>query len=1017
MLRWLLNKPGSTELAPLAKLLPQVGGHEQRLRGLADDELTAAARAAGDDAEICACGREAARRALGMRPYDVQVLGTLAMLSGLVAEMGTGEGKTLSGALAAAGYAKRGRSVHVMSVNDYLARRDAEWMRPVYDLLGVSVGWIGQASTAADRRRAYAAQVTYAPVSEFGFDVLRDRLVTDVAGLVAGDPDVVLIDEADSVLVDEARVPLVLAGAAESADADREMARIAAGLEPGKHYEVDEDARNVSLTSAGARAAEEALGGIDLYTTEHAEALTRLNVALHAHALLRRDVDYIVRDGAVHLVNESRGRIARRQRWPDGLHAAVEAKEGLAVSESGEILDTITIQSLVRRYRTVCGMTGTAVAAGEQFREFYGLEIAVIPPNRPCVRADEPDRLYPTVREKEEAVVGLVADAHATGRPVLIGTLDVAESERLVGELDRTGLRCTVLNAKNDAQEAAIVAEAGARGAITVSTQMAGRGTDIRLGGTGGDRDLIAELGGLYVIGTGRHASSRLDQQLRGRAGRQGDPGGSVFFASMEDELILQYAPGEAGTGLPDAKAHQVLGHAQRVAEGVNLEIHRNTWQYNKLVEDQRRIVLQHRDQVLRGDEALSALTRRCPERLAELSQGIDRAVLAGAARQIVLFHLDRAWAEHLAFLADLREGIQLRALARGTVPLNEFNKEAIRAFSTLLEEAAARSAETFRGAPVTSDGVDLEAAGLKRPTSTWTYLVHDNPFGTDIDRALRSAARRVRKLVVLRRTEACVTGRLSRATRPAGTRARLLVLERLQRQRVIGGEDQRAAGAFLLLLLHRQLRSRCRVLDVDGSDAAPARGDRGDGGRVALAVGHPELEIVALEQLDVDDRRGVMVDAGRLPVPGRGRRLRLVAGVGGIRRVRWRGRILRVGFAHRHDADVEARVQRNPGVEYRIGPLRDPVGVGDRSVKQALGVEFLLDLRREQVIQPLGVLSQQVHLGRVGAVVSGQALGDVGPGGRREHRDRTLAHVADLLDAHPLHGVELAQPLEVELR
>jgi preprotein translocase subunit SecA len=752
IVRWLLNKPGSTELAPLAKLLPQVGGHEQRLGGLSDDELTAAARAAGDDAEICACGREAARRALGERPYDVQVLGTLAMLSGLVAEMGTGEGKTLSGALAAAGYALRGRSVHVMSVNDYLARRDAEWMGPVYDLLGVSVGWIGQASTAAERRRAYAAQVTYAPVSEFGFDVLRDRLVTDVADLVAGDPDVVLIDEADSVLVDEARVPLVLAGAAESADADGEMARIAAWLDPGRHYEVDEDARNVSLTSAGAHAAEQALGGIDLYTTEHAEALTRLNVALHAHALVHRDVDYIVRDGAVHLVNESRGRVARRQRWPDGLHAAVEAKEGLAASESGEILDTITIQSLVRRYRTVCGMTGTAVPAGEQLREFYGLEIAVIPPNRPCVRADEPDRLYPTVAEKEEAVVGLVADAHATGRPVLIGTLDIAESERLAGALGRAGLPCTVLNAKNDAQEAAIVAEAGARGAITVSTQMAGRGTDIRLGGTGGDRDLVADLGGLYVVGTGLHASSRLDKQLRGRAGRQGDPGGSVFFASMEDELILQYAPGEAGTGLPDAKAHQALGHAQRVAEGVNLEIHRNTWQYNQLVEDQRRIVLHHREQALRGEEALSALDRRCPERMAELSPGVDRAVLAGAARQIVLFHLDRAWAEHLAFLADLREGIQLRALARATVPLNEFNREAIRAFNALLEEAAARSAETFLAAPVTADGVDLEAIGLKRPSSTWTYAVHDNPFGTDIDRALRSVARRVRKVVVLGR-------------------------------------------------------------------------------------------------------------------------------------------------------------------------------------------------------------------------------------------------------------------------
>ncbi len=750
IVRWLRQQPGTTELAPFLALLPQVDAHEQRLRGLTDSELTAAAQAAGDDAEICACGREAARRALGERPYDVQLLGTLAMLSGLVAEMATGEGKTLSGALAAAGHALSGRSVHVMSVNDYLARRDAEWMRPVYDLLGVSVGWIGQSATAPERRRAYAAQVTYAPVSEFGFDVLRDRLVTDIADLVAGEPDVVLIDEADSVLIDEARVPLVLAGAAESADADREMARIAAGLRPWTHYEIEADGRNVSLTSAGARAAEQELGGVDLYTTEHAEALSRLNVALHAHALLQRDVDYIVRDGAVHLINESRGRVAQRQRWPDGLHAAVEAKEGLGVSQSGEILDTITVQSLVRRYRSICGMTGTAVAAGEQFREFYSLEIAVIAPNRPCVRADEPDRLYATLADKEQAVVDQVAEAHAAGRPILIGTLDVAESERLAGQLDQAGLPCAVLNAKNDAQEAVIIAEAGARGAITVSTQMAGRGTDIRLGGTAGDRDRIAGLGGLYIIGTGRHASSRLDQQLRGRAGRQGDPGGSAFFASMEDELILAYAADETRTPVPDAKAQWTLDHAQRVAEGANLEIHRNTWQYNKLIEDQRRIVCDHRERVLRTDDALSALARECPERMAELSPGIDRGVLANSARQIVLFHLDQGWAEHLAFLADLREGIHLRALARGTAPLNEFNKEAIRAFDPLLEEAAVRSAETFRTAPITAEGVDLEAIGLKRPTSTWTYLVHENPFGTDIDRALGSLGRRIRKLVEL---------------------------------------------------------------------------------------------------------------------------------------------------------------------------------------------------------------------------------------------------------------------------
>jgi preprotein translocase subunit SecA len=748
--RW-LQKPGTTDLAPFHGLLPRVAAHEERLRALTDGELTAAARAArDDDAELVACCREAARRALGERPYDVQLVGTLALLSGLVAEMATGEGKTLSGALAAAGYALRGRSVHVMSVNDYLARRDATWMRPVYDLLGVTVGWIGQASTAAERRRAYAAQVTYAPVSEIGFDVLRDRLVTDVADLVAGDPDVALIDEADSVLIDEARVPLVLAGAAEIADIDREMARIAAGLLPRRHYEVGEDARNVYLTTAGEQAAQQALGGIDLYTVEHADALTRLNVALHAHALLQRDVDYIVRDGTVQLINESRGRVARRQRWPDGLHAAVEAKEGLAASESGEILDTVTIQSLVGRYRTVCGMTGTAVAVGEQLREFYGLEIAVIPPNRPCVRADEPDRLHATVRGKEKAVVAQVAVTHATGRPVLIGTQDVAESERLAGELGRAGLRAVVLNAKNDAQEAAIVAEAGAYGAITVSTQMAGRGTDIRLGGAGGDPDQIAGLGGLYIIGTGRHASSRLDHQLRGRAGRQGDPGGSVIFASMEDELILQYAPDEARPQLLDARAHWALGHAQRVAEGVNLEIHRNTWRYNKLVEDQRGLVLAQRDRVLRTDDALTALGRQCPERLAELSPAVDRSVLVSAARDIVLFHLDRGWAEHLAFLADLREGIHLRALARGVAPLDEFHREAIRAFGPLPATAAERSAEAFQLAEITADGADLGAIGLKRPTATWTYLVHENPFGTDIDRALRSVARRLRKLADL---------------------------------------------------------------------------------------------------------------------------------------------------------------------------------------------------------------------------------------------------------------------------
>jgi preprotein translocase subunit SecA len=518
---------------------------------------------------------------------------------------------------------------------------------------------------------------------------------------------------------------------------------------------------------------ERALVGINLYAAEHLDDLTRINVALHARALLRRDVDYLVRDGRVQLINASRGRVARLQRWPDGLQAAVEAKESLTVSDSGEILDSMTVESLAGRYPRVCGMTGTAVSVGEQLRQFYGLEVAVIPPNRPRVREDQPDRVYATMEEKEQAIAAEVAAVHAAERPVLIGTLDVAESERLARRLSIAGLSYVVLNAKNDAQEAAIVAEAGARGAITVSTQMAGRGTDIRLGGSGGsrpcedesgdgsgaDRDRVAALGGLYVIGSGRHESSRLDDQLRGRAGRQGDPGGSVFFVSLEDELITNYAsdqgppPDAAEDGqVSDTRAHWSVGHAQRAAEGANLEIHRNTWRYNKLIDDQRSVVLEHRDRILRTDAALQSLARQCPERHRELAASIDADVLTEAARQIVLRHLDRGWADHLAVLADIREGIHLRALGHGPNPfimaldpLAEFHAEAVKLFARLLEHVEQQSAQTFETITITGAGAALDDAGLRRPSATWTYLVQDNPFGSGFDRALRRLTRGTR--------------------------------------------------------------------------------------------------------------------------------------------------------------------------------------------------------------------------------------------------------------------------------
>jgi preprotein translocase subunit SecA len=730
--------------------------YDDEAAGLTDEQLKKAAGLldlddladSGDIAQFLAIARETAERATGLRPFDVQLLGALRMLAGDVIEMATGEGKTLAGAIAAAGYAIGGRHVHVVTINDYLARRDAEWMGPLIEAMGLTVGWITAESTSDDRRKAYGCDVTYASVNEIGFDVLRDQLVTDVADLVSPNPDVALIDEADSVLVDEALVPLVLAGTTHRETPRLEIIKLVGDLVADTDFDTDADSRNVHLTDLGARKVEKALGGIDLYSEEHVgTTLTEVNVALHAHVLLQRDVHYIVRDDAVHLINSSRGRIAQLQRWPDGLQAAVEAKEGIETTETGEVLDTITVQALINRYATVCGMTGTALAAGEQLRQFYKLGVSPIPPNTPNIREDESDRVYITAAAKNDAIVEHIAAVHETGEPVLVGTRDVAESEELHERLVRRGVPAVVLNAKNDAEEAKVIAEAGEHGTVTVSTQMAGRGTDIRLGGSEeADHDRVAELGGLHVVGTGRHHTERLDNQLRGRAGRQGDPGSSVFFSSWEDDVVaanldtnkLPMQTDEDGR-IVNPKAAGLLDHAQRVAEGRMLDVHANTWRYNQLIAQQRAIIVDRRDTLLRTPTAREELAELAPDRYEELAQASSedeskaetKSRLETICRLIMLYHLDRGWADHLAYLSDIRESIHLRALGRQN-PLDEFHRLAVDAFASLAADAIEAAQQTFETANVLEDEPGLDLSKLARPTSTWTYMVNDNPLSDD---------------------------------------------------------------------------------------------------------------------------------------------------------------------------------------------------------------------------------------------------------------------------------------------
>jgi len=660
------------------------------------------------DAYALVC--EVAKRKLGLQPYDVQIMAAIALHERFLIEQHTGEGKTLSAVMPAYLNALTGKGVHVLTFNDYLANRDAEWMGPIYRFLGLTVSAVHAGMSLSEKREAYTNDITYVTAKEAGFDYLRDTIALNEADTVHRPFHFVIVDEADSLLLDEARVPLVISGElGTTSNEGLRFAEVARQLKQEEHYEYDEFQRNVYLNEAGSERAESLLGCGNLYDSHNSHLLTSLNCALHAETLLKRDVDYIVRDGEIELIEEYTGRVAENRYLPDGLQAALVAKEGLQVKASGKILGTITIQHFISLYPKICGMTATAHASAIEFEAIYALQVLQIPPNRPNIRIDHPHRIYTHKEAKLKALVQEISSVHATGRPILIGTSSVEESDMLAESLAVAGVHCHVLNAKNDAEEADIIAKAGEIGAVTVSTNMAGRGVDIRLGGGNpAQAEAVTKLGGLYVIGTHVNASVRIDDQLRGRSARQGDPGASVFFVSLEDELMLRFGINKAfhaprqDEALEEPGLRRKIEHIQRVIMGQNFDIHRELNYYSDMVEDQRRILYEERLRILKGEVPMSP-----------------------AEQRVRLFYIDEFWADHLAYVSYIREGIHLESLTSRN-PIDEFHVQITEAYEQIPDKVNSETANMLVKLEGSNDPVKWEQFGLKSPTSTRTYIIND---------------------------------------------------------------------------------------------------------------------------------------------------------------------------------------------------------------------------------------------------------------------------------------------------
>ncbi len=558
--------------------------------------------------EAFAVVREASVRTTGMRHFDVQLLGGVTLHEGKISEMKTGEGKTLVATLPVYLNALEGKGVHLVTVNDYLAKRDSEWMGKIYNFLGLSVGLISHGLDFDERKAAYAADITYGTNNEFGFDYLRDNMVIYADQMVQRPLNYAIVDEVDSILIDEARTPLIISGPGEkSTDLYYVLAKIVPKLREGEDYTVDEKMHTVAPTEAGVAKAEKALNVRNLYENENMELSHHFNQALRAHALMHRDRDYVVKDGEVIIVDEFTGRLMFGRRYSDGLHQAIEAKEGVKIERESQTLASITFQNYFRMYNKLAGMTGTAKTEEQEFRKIYSLDVIVIPTHRPMIRADHPDAIYKTKRGKYKAAVAEIAELHAKGQPVLVGTTSIAQSEDLSAMLKRQGIPHNVLNAKFHEMEAQIISQAGQRSAVTIATNMAGRGTDIVLG------EGVPELGGLHIIGTERHESRRIDNQLRGRSGRQGDPGSSRFYLSLEDDLMRLFGAenisslmDKLGMEEDEPIEHSLITRsieqAQKKVEAQHFNTRKNVLEYDDVMNQQREVIYGQRRQILHGE-------------------------------------------------------------------------------------------------------------------------------------------------------------------------------------------------------------------------------------------------------------------------------------------------------------------------------------------------------------------------------------------------------------------------------